>query len=912
MTQFAKMWNDRPDRGYDVLIFPLSSGLQNFNLPLVPTTPSCCPKERQFAQDCSSFLGLDDYVLEAQETGGRFISFETKGAKCGLPKRSSPDNLAGDFLYIFIPLCLADTGAALMVEVVRIIVPGMIPGKDFMLRLGKRGRRTVVDFYGFNSLDAKADFITQFGRIFASPLLSASQAAKGVTDPRSGVDSTTDYREVPEMLSITSASLLHRDQALDHFGSETPTSRRHPISKRDIDSCARKSVVDSGDQQAQNLEHALEFTDLLMNGVTGHRQLTRKRPRNPTSDRSEQANNALNTPFRLPKRPKEATSQIPTTKTNDLQSIALIATSSTILSNSSSISAQLLSIAGADTPADQHGAILGEGKSSSSAEQNSISIYWKVGSCAGTPKDPGYLLDSENELPGGGDLDDPFSWYFETDNAAGLRQGHAQAPPNSPTLAHNDFVSQVSLNATSHYSGEMNPFSGERTDLPTIVSGSGDLNVESCCHSIEADYSISAPIVVSAIGTDYVTNEVDQPLGGIFEVEVRLYLSFSPIIAHCTLLEVDQGSGGEENDGSISHCIDSDWRTDHVSWYFETDTGITGSGLGKGRMATGSGLPSSSESAEFETETELEVSKAGYDWNVVGVRMSEVNGCGKSLAASALGKGVMETASGYPSSSNDDGFERESELSKAGYRLGEVGVTYSLSEQKHVGFGKGKGKGTRLPVKNEWLGYISGSCSSESDAASPTSSTEMDMGGFNDTETSEASKSKDSDNENEEQALKFIKKALRKGGPLIENYNIAEVLGHGSYGAVIGATRYADGMEVAVKIIYKLHGVRDKEIGVLKQLPQHPNIVKFLEAWDDSIAHYAVMERCAHQWVQRTRTVEMLKVRGQGTTWNLMLDTMNTGTLFYCESCLLHSSRNLWHIQQRRCFADFRLDFLSA
>ena len=115
------------------------------------------------------------------------------------------------------------------------------------------------------------------------------------------------------------------------------------------------------------------------------------------------------------------------------------------------------------------------------------------------------------------------------------------------------------------------------------------------------------------------------------------------------------------------------------------------------------------------------------------------------------------------------------------------------------------------------------------------------------------------------QLRRLMQQAARRqdGGqrPVIEGYEIGELLGQGGMGAVYRATRKRDGHRVAVKILLAKIMVNEtqrrtflREIEVTRQLA-HPNIVRLLESDSAGSTFYFVMEYCnggsLDQWLHR-------------------------------------------------------------
>ncbi|KDN53562.1 kinase-like protein [Tilletiaria anomala UBC 951] len=102
--------------------------------------------------------------------------------------------------------------------------------------------------------------------------------------------------------------------------------------------------------------------------------------------------------------------------------------------------------------------------------------------------------------------------------------------------------------------------------------------------------------------------------------------------------------------------------------------------------------------------------------------------------------------------------------------------------------------------------------------------------------------------------------AYRHLHPVFEaNYTLGHELGSGGFGFVVAARRSQDGRPVAVKFIWKekvpSHGwVRDPQLGIIPmevfalKVIDHPNVVKFIELFDDDDFFYLVMEMHGSPW----------------------------------------------------------------
>ncbi|KAF9102943.1 hypothetical protein BGX29_003997 [Mortierella sp. GBA35] len=93
----------------------------------------------------------------------------------------------------------------------------------------------------------------------------------------------------------------------------------------------------------------------------------------------------------------------------------------------------------------------------------------------------------------------------------------------------------------------------------------------------------------------------------------------------------------------------------------------------------------------------------------------------------------------------------------------------------------------------------------------------------------------------------------------ISEYTLGDELGSGGFGFVVSATRNSDYKEVAVKFIFRdkvpVHGwAKDPELGVIPmevyvlRNVQHPNIISFLNVYQDFKFFYLVMELHGTPW----------------------------------------------------------------
>ncbi|KAG0338793.1 hypothetical protein BG004_007084 [Podila humilis] len=93
----------------------------------------------------------------------------------------------------------------------------------------------------------------------------------------------------------------------------------------------------------------------------------------------------------------------------------------------------------------------------------------------------------------------------------------------------------------------------------------------------------------------------------------------------------------------------------------------------------------------------------------------------------------------------------------------------------------------------------------------------------------------------------------------LNEYTLGDELGSGGFGFVVSATRNSDRKEVAVKFIFRekvpVHGwAKDPELGVIPmeiyvlRNVQHPNIIDFLNVYQDYRYFYLVMELHGTPW----------------------------------------------------------------
>ena len=126
--------------------------------------------------------------------------------------------------------------------------------------------------------------------------------------------------------------------------------------------------------------------------------------------------------------------------------------------------------------------------------------------------------------------------------------------------------------------------------------------------------------------------------------------------------------------------------------------------------------------------------------------------------------------------------------------------------------------------------------------------------------------------------------ALSTNLHLKQNYTPVYILGYGGCGIVFEATRRQYQEHVAIKIIYKSSSSSSipAEVKILS-LITHTNIVKFIDHFEDSKAHYLVMERFGKQWLWGED--EMVLIMPPGYS-NLTVISGTSSSLFeYIDHC---------------------------
>ncbi|KAG0209055.1 hypothetical protein BGX28_000155 [Mortierella sp. GBA30] len=121
----------------------------------------------------------------------------------------------------------------------------------------------------------------------------------------------------------------------------------------------------------------------------------------------------------------------------------------------------------------------------------------------------------------------------------------------------------------------------------------------------------------------------------------------------------------------------------------------------------------------------------------------------------------------------------------------------------------------------------------------------------------------------------------------LAEYTLGDELGSGGFGFVVSATRNSDHKEVAVKFIFRdkvpVHGwAKDPELGVIPmeiyvlRNVQHPNIIGFLNVYQDLKFFYLVMELHGTPWSASNPLLSKNNNANNNTT---MVEAMASATL---------------------------------
>ncbi|KAG0248011.1 hypothetical protein BG011_000632 [Mortierella polycephala] len=124
----------------------------------------------------------------------------------------------------------------------------------------------------------------------------------------------------------------------------------------------------------------------------------------------------------------------------------------------------------------------------------------------------------------------------------------------------------------------------------------------------------------------------------------------------------------------------------------------------------------------------------------------------------------------------------------------------------------------------------------------------------------------------------------------LAEYVLGDELGSGGFGFVVSATRKFDHKEVAVKFIFRdkvpVHGwAKDPELGVIPmeiyvlRNVQHPNIIGFLNAFQDSKYFYLVMELHGTPWSANNPLLNKNNNNKNDKNNTTMIEAMASATL---------------------------------
>jgi serine/threonine protein kinase len=122
--------------------------------------------------------------------------------------------------------------------------------------------------------------------------------------------------------------------------------------------------------------------------------------------------------------------------------------------------------------------------------------------------------------------------------------------------------------------------------------------------------------------------------------------------------------------------------------------------------------------------------------------------------------------------------------------------------------------------------------------------------------------------------------ALSTNSHLKQNYIPVLILGYGGCGIVFEALDSNVQERVAIKIIYKSTSKTSipSEVNILSRL-NHTNIVKFKYHFEDSKAHYLVMEKFGKEWCRGDKVEELVLVMPPGYS-NLTVISGTSSSLF--------------------------------
>jgi hypothetical protein len=131
-------------------------------------------------------------------------------------------------------------------------------------------------------------------------------------------------------------------------------------------------------------------------------------------------------------------------------------------------------------------------------------------------------------------------------------------------------------------------------------------------------------------------------------------------------------------------------------------------------------------------------------------------------------------------------------------------------------------------------------------------------------------------------AHSYIQRSLTSCQSLTEKFEFYSILGYGSNGVVLGAKRRSDGLDVAIKYIYKTPTSRIcEEVNILREVSPHPSIIRYIDSFEDNNCIYLVTEKSGSSWVPSEDSNQILTCESP-STGRIVLNslTCNTSSLF--------------------------------
>ena len=99
---------------------------------------------------------------------------------------------------------------------------------------------------------------------------------------------------------------------------------------------------------------------------------------------------------------------------------------------------------------------------------------------------------------------------------------------------------------------------------------------------------------------------------------------------------------------------------------------------------------------------------------------------------------------------------------------------------------------------------------------------------------------------------------------MLEDYDIGGLLGKGGFAHVYRCRHRITGLEYAVKVIHQSHAMTIQQEISLHSICHHPNIVEFIESFDDENNTYIILESCRLNLFKYVKTVGKLTERLSG------------------------------------------------